>query len=59
MPAASDGAGQSASEQRIHHVLSLLAEALRVLDDGDEFPDVGARLQQIIDILENRSAQRS
>lgn len=59
MPAASDGAGQSASEQRIHYVLSLLAEALRVLDDGDEFPDVGARLQQIFDILENRSTQRS
>lgn len=59
MPAASNGAGRSASEDRINHALSLLSEALRILDDSEEFPELGARLQEIIDALENRPDQRS
>lgn len=60
MPAAGEGGGHSASEGRIGHALSLLAEALRILDDIDEFPELRARLQEIIDALQgSRKGQRS
>ena len=53
MSAAKRGADQSSSGGRLNRARSLLIEALELIDMDDQ-PEVGARLQGIIDSIEGR-----
>jgi hypothetical protein len=52
MAAAERGADQSQHGERLDRMLALLVEALEIMDREAERPDLGARLQGIIDDLE-------
>jgi hypothetical protein len=52
MPAADRGADQPERAESISRAIGLLVEALEILDDQSYRPDLGARLQGIIDDLQ-------
>jgi len=52
-----DAAGPR-QDRTADHVLLLLREALQIIDDWDDCPDIGARLQHVIDCVEERSPGR-
>lgn len=52
MAAAERDADQSQHGERLNRMLALLVEALEIMDSEAERPDLGARLQGIIDDLE-------
>lgn len=54
MSAASCGVDQSNSDGGLKHARSLLIEALDIIDLDDQLPEVGARLQGVIDAVEDR-----
>ena len=54
MPAANQGADHPSGDERHERALALLVEALRILDTDDDVPELGARLQGIIDDLNER-----
>jgi len=51
MQAATEGGSAQSREERIERALILLAEAQTLLDVDREMPEVGARLQAVIDEL--------
>lgn len=53
MLASPDAAGPHQG-RTTEHVLLLLGDALRIIDDWDDCPDIGARLQHVIDCVEER-----
>jgi hypothetical protein len=52
MSAAKRGADQLRGEERLDRALTLLVEALNLIDLDEAVPEVGARLQGIIDSIE-------
>ncbi len=54
MPAASEEADRSSGEPTADRALALLAEALQIIDALGSCPDIGARLHEIIEALEER-----
>ena len=52
MQAATEGGVPQSREERIQRALSLLADAQVLLDVGGEMPELGARLQAVIDELQ-------
>ena len=52
MPAANRGGEQSCEERKLARVRTLLIEALQVQDTDQEFPELGAKLQGIIDEID-------
>jgi hypothetical protein len=55
MTAATQDAGGSSIGPTVGRVLSLLQQALQMLDEMGDCPELGARLQEVIDALEERS----
>jgi hypothetical protein len=55
MPAASKEADGSSRHQRIARAILLLDEALQIIDDLEDLPELGARLHGLIDELKNES----
>jgi len=53
MPVASEGACQSRYNDRVQHLTKLVQEALSLSDELGDRPDVGARLQEILETLED------
>ena len=51
MQAATEGGSSQSREERIERALILLAKAQALLDVDREMPEVGARLQAVIDEL--------
>lgn len=51
MQAATEGGAPQSREERIERALILLAEAQALLDADREMPEIGARLQGVIDEL--------
>jgi hypothetical protein len=54
MPAASQDADGQHDERTVGDVLILLERALEIIDQWGDCPEVGARLQHVIDSLEER-----
>lgn len=54
MPAAIQGADGRDIDLTVDHALSLLQEALGIVDHLGDCPEIGARLQHVIDCLEER-----
>lgn len=50
------GAGEPFHHSDVGRAVSLLQEALGILDSMDDRPDVAARLQDVIDRLTNTAA---
>ena len=57
MQAASQNGDQFSREERLKRVLALLGEALELLDVDEEQLELGARLQGIIDDLDDHSRE--
>ena len=55
MPATSPEADRSFREERVTSALSLMGEALAILDELDDAPDLAARLDEIIERLKERA----
>lgn len=55
MPAATQGADDSSRDERIRRAITLLSEALSFLDELEEFPELGARLQGLIEDLRDKN----
>jgi hypothetical protein len=53
MLASPDAAGPN-EDRTVERVLLLLSDALKIIDDWDDCPDIGARLQHVIDCVEER-----
>ena len=41
-------------DRPVERVLLLLNDALQIIDDWDDCPDIGARLQHVIDCVDER-----
>lgn len=54
MPAANQGADDSPDDVTVDRALTLLEQALEIVDRWGDCPAIGARLQQVIDDLEER-----
>jgi hypothetical protein len=54
MPAASQGADDSSEDFTVDRVLELLEQALEIVDRWGDCPAIGARLQQVLDEVEER-----
>ena len=54
MPAASPGADGSPEDRTVERALALLEQALQIVDHWGDCPAIGARLQQVVDELEER-----
>jgi len=57
MLASPDAAGPN-QDRTVEHVLLLLGDALSIIDDWDDCPDIGARLQHVIDCVDERRGSR-
>ena len=55
MPATEGGDGQS-RDDRLEHAIALLDQALGMIDELDEHPEIGARLHGLIEDLRKDSA---
>ena len=51
MQASTQEAGQSPHYPRLDRAIALLSEALNIIDEIAERPDIGARLQHVLDEL--------
>lgn len=51
MPVANEGAEWSLREQQIRRSIGLLEEAMSLIDQIGAYPDLGARIAGIIDVL--------
>lgn len=51
VPAASQDVGASPDEERVKRALLLLREALQIIDDIGEYPEAGAKLNDVIESL--------
>lgn len=51
---ASPNAADPNQDRTVDHVLLLLKDALKIIDDWDNCPEIGARLQHVIDCVEDR-----
>jgi hypothetical protein len=58
MPAASQGAEDSPEDWSSDRALSLLEQALEIIDRWGDSPAIGARLQQVLEDVEERSRGR-
>ena len=56
MPATDRGADQPERAQHINRAVALLVEALEIVDNKCDRPELGARLQGIIDDLRGQRA---
>ena len=54
MPAASQGADDSSEDLTVDRALALLEQALQIVDRWGDCPAIGARLQQVVDEVEDR-----
>ena len=54
MPAASQGADDSSEDFTVERALTLLDQALEIIDGWGDCPAIGARLQQVVDEVEER-----
>ena len=54
MPAAGQGADDSPEDWTVDRALVLLERALDIIDRWGDCPAIGARLQQVVDELEER-----
>ena len=54
MPAASQGADGSPEDWTVDRALLLLEQALQIIDQWGDCPAIGARLQQVVDEVEER-----
>lgn len=54
MPAASQDADGRQQDRSVERVVSLLQESLGIIDDWGDCPEIGARLQHVIDCVEER-----
>lgn len=54
MPAASQGADDSPENWSVDRALVLLEQALEIVDRWGDCPAIGARLQQVVDEVEER-----
>ena len=54
MPAASQGADDSAEDWTVDRALMLLEQALAIVDRWGDCPAIGARLQQVVDEVQER-----
>jgi hypothetical protein len=54
MPAASQGADDSSEDFTVDRALALLEQALEIVDRWGDCPAIGARLQQVVDEVEER-----
>lgn len=57
MPAATQDADGRDEDLTVGRILVLLQEALEIADELDDRPEIGARLQGLIDSLENPFAE--
>ena len=53
MPAASPEADGSLRQQRIQRSILLLEEALQIIDELEDFPEIGARLHGLVESLKD------
>lgn len=51
VPAAPQDVGVSSGEERVVRALVLLREALQIIDDIGEYPEVGAKLNDVVECL--------
>jgi hypothetical protein len=54
MPAAGHGADDSPEDWSVDRALVLLEQALEIVDRWGDCPAIGARLQQVVDEVEER-----
>lgn len=54
MPAASQGADESQEDWSVDRALVLLEKALEIVDRWGDCPAIGARLQQVLDEVQER-----
>jgi hypothetical protein len=54
MPAATQGAQDSPGHWTAERALELLEQALEIVDHWGDSPSIGARLQQVVDEVEER-----
>ena len=54
MAAASQGADTMAEDWSVERALALLEQALQIVDRWGDSPAIGARLQQVVDEVEER-----
>lgn len=54
MPAAGQGADDSPEDWSVDRALVLLEQALEIVDRWGDCPAIGARLQQVLDEVEER-----
>ena len=54
MPAASHGTDDSPEDWTVDRALVLLEQALEIVDRWGDCPAIGARLQQVLDDIEER-----
>ena len=54
MPAASQGADDRSDRWSVDRAILLLEEALEIVDHWGDCPAIGARLQQVVDEIEER-----
>lgn len=55
MPATSEEADGSSRQEGTERAIALLEEALQIMDDLGEFPELGARLHGLIEALRDES----
>lgn len=56
MPAATQGADDSSRDERLQRAITLLSQALSLIDQLEEYPELGARLQGLIEDLRDTGA---
>jgi hypothetical protein len=54
MSAATRDGDRSADNERVDHLLGLLGEAILIVDELGNWHDVGARLQEVLDVVQQR-----
>jgi hypothetical protein len=55
---ASPNAGGPQENRTVERALLLLEDALQIIDEWDDCPDIGARLQHVIDCVDERRRTR-
>ena len=54
MSAAANDGDRSTGDERVDRLIDLLGEAIEIVDDLGDWPDVGARLHEVLDAIERR-----
>ena len=55
---ASPNAGGPQEDRTVERARLLLEDALQIIDEWDDCPDIGARLQHVIDCVDERRRTR-